>query len=69
MSGQANPSTQTILSVIFLPVESRWCKCLCFDSTNVGKIIGLSGRSSKMQRMFKLFSEIKTWINKTLDKT
>jgi len=45
MSGQANPSTQTILSVIFLPVESRWCKCLCFDSTNVGKIIGLSGRS------------------------
>lgn len=43
--GQAKPSTQTILSVIILPVESRWCKCLFLGSTNDGNRIGLSGIS------------------------
>lgn len=47
MSGQANPSTQTILSVIFLPVALRWWMCRYLDSTNGGNIIGLSGRSRK----------------------
>lgn len=55
--GQLSPSTQTIRSVIILPVELRWCEYKFLFSTNDGNIICLSGRSNKIQQTFKIHSQ------------